>query len=154
MMTTEIINTKICLCPIELDDIRHNIITKLRNNKECTELYGYPMRLVDLISYKNNHITPQGNCIFRVSYTVVCLKPIVGQTYSCVVTEIYPQGIFAAFSKLKILVPATSMEEYMYDDESFVKDDSFIRRDSLVDIELTEIEYTDHEYQCIGILKK
>jgi DNA-directed RNA polymerase subunit E'/Rpb7 len=160
------ISSKIHLAPSELDDVSYNIGLKIKNNSECTEEHGYPIEFVELLSYASNTIAPTGTCIFSATYTMCFLKPAIGQRYACEITEIYPQGVFAVFSQLKILIPATNMKEYVYSnclgrEEMFVHvsdvsdvsaTENNLKTTDVIEVIITQLAYEKHSYLCIGDL--
>ena len=152
MLQSIVINTTIYLIPSELDDIYHNIITKIKNNTACTEEYGYPIEFEEMIKYSSKSISTTGSCVFNVSYRIKCLKPVINQVYNCIVTHIYPEGIFASYGKLRILVPSSNISEYIYDGTLVKIHDSTIKTDDNIDIIITQLKYDNHNYQCIGKL--
>lgn len=155
-MLSQTISTTVYLRPIEFDDIRYNIISKIKNDTTCTKEYGYPIEFVKLIDYASNTIAHTGMGVFNAIYEMKCLKPEIDQIYKCAITQIYAEGVFAKHGKLQVLVPATYMTDYEYNDKSFVRcnekhpDYQQISVGDTVDIAITDLKYEHHCYQCIG----
>lgn len=151
------INQKISIDPKFLDsEIKNHLFNKLQKTMigKCSLEYGYILKINKIISIEDNLIAPANSLvIFNVIYEADILKPEVGQELVGTVCMIFKHGIFVdIYEKMKILIPSSSMESYIFKNSCFVSDNTKISVGINVKIKIVMIKYEKKNFSCIGKL--
>jgi DNA-directed RNA polymerase subunit E'/Rpb7 len=146
---------KVILTPTELRNINTNIYEKLENTVgTCTERDGYVIAVesVDFKTLTNVISRVSGNCIFKITYTVMTLKPEVGHIYCSLVNRVFPQGIFCEYYGIQIIIPRETIDGWSFKNDAFVdeSEENTISNRDWVNIKIVITRYDDGVYQCIG----
>lgn len=154
------IEQKIPIESMYLDkNINLNILNKLKNDMggKCTLEYGYILDIIKIIKIGDNKISSANSLtVFDVIYQADVLKPTEGLILSGKVCMIFQHGIFVDIKgKMKVLIPATTIDSFSYDaeDSSFETSNTKISNGASVDIEIVLIKYEKKNFSCIGKLK-
>jgi DNA-directed RNA polymerase subunit E'/Rpb7 len=137
-------------------NIRQHILDKLKNTVEgkCTLDNGYIIDIQNIIKLGDNKIGCANSLvIFDVIYQAITLKPEKGDILCGEVCMIFQQGIFVNVKgKMKVIVPATSMSSYTYNQVKnvFENDDNLISEGIQVNIEIIMTKYEKKQFNCIG----
>ena len=69
---------------------------------------------------------------------------------------IFNHGIFCEKSNLKLLIPINNLSSYNFDNKKkqFSKPGIILKKDDTIQVEITNIRYNKHNFNCIGILKE
>jgi DNA-directed RNA polymerase subunit E'/Rpb7 len=141
-------------------DIKDHILNKLKKIMEgkCTLINGYVIEVNKVISLGENIIGCANSfTIFKVTYEAEVLLPEKGQFMNGKVCMVFQHGIFVEVcSKMKVLIPVASMEEFKYSsvNNSFENKDCKIVNGMYIDIEIIMTKYEKKQFSCIGILSK
>ena len=134
-------------------------IKKELNNKykdNCYKNIGY---IIDIIDYKieDNYINDiSNNLVFVTICKTLLLKPKIGKIIDCNITMIFNHGIFCEKSNLKLLIPISNLSSYHFDNKkkNFSKPGIILKKDDMIQVIITNIRYSKHNFNCIGILKE
>ena len=119
----------------------------------CSKENGYIVSVKKYLKTVSVHLNDNSNNImFLAKFKVLCLKPEINKKFSCVVEMIFRHGIFAQINNLKVLVPASILEDFEFNKDSFTKKNLSIKKGDTIDIIITEIKYEKQNYSCIGKL--
>ena len=144
--------------PDLLDTNIHEHISKLLKNERqiyCSKLYGYIISqpvLTQLGDYVISHTT--GKCRIKAEYQCKTVKPESGHQYQAFIKLLYKEGIFAQTNQVNILVfiPNSELEDWTFTSNCFTKGKEKLEIGDWITIEIGEVEFTNHKYQCIGKL--
>jgi DNA-directed RNA polymerase subunit E'/Rpb7 len=117
---------------------------------ECTKDYGHILSVNRILDVLNNEDT-----IFTVRFEAETLKPKTGDKLSGKVCMLYKDGIFVQVSeKQKMLIPASSIKGYVYDDASrtYSKGKKKIKDGDNIEAIVTASQYSKQNFSCIGCL--
>lgn len=140
-------------------DIKDHILDKLKKTMEgkCTFSSGYIVEVKRVVALGENRIGCANSLvIFEVTYEADILKPEKGQRMSGNVCMVFQHGIFVdVCGKMKVLVPAASMDSYTYlpNENSFkspYNDDILLGVE--IEIEIVMTKYEKKQFSCIGKL--
>lgn len=155
------ITQKVSIKSMYLDsNIKIHLLDKIKKTMEgkCTFSDGYIIDVKRIVSIGDNTIGCANSLvIFNVTYEAEVLKPEDGYVLNGNVCMVFQHGIFVdIYGKLKVLVPATSMDGYIYHEDKnvFQKDDEIINTDIYVSIEIVKTKYEKKQFSCIGKLIK
>lgn len=158
-MIQQIIQKVIIECKYLDSNIEKHIFQKLKKTMEgiCTFNNGYIIEVKKIVELGSNTIGNSNSLvIFNVVYEAEVLKPIEGQVLTGKVCMIFQHGIFVdVITRMKVLIPVTSMEEYNYNknDNTFeYTTDSLvsITLEKELSIEIVMIKYEKKQFSCIG----
>lgn len=141
-------------------DIKDHIFDKLKKTMEgkCTFNSGYIIEVKRIVALGENRIGCANSLvIFEVTYEADILKPEKGHHMSGNVCMVFQHGIFVnVCGKMKVLVPAASMNAYTYspDENSFKSPDNDILHGVEIKIEIVMTKYEKKQFSCIGKLLK
>ena len=157
MLTT--ITQNVSIEAMYLDsNIKNHILNKLKKNMEgkCTFEYGYIITVNKIIRIGDNTIGSANSLvIFNIVYEADVLKPETGHVLSGKVCMVFQHGIFVnVYEKMKVLVPATSMINYKYqqDQNNFTWLEQSIENGVEVTIDIVMTKYEKKQFSCIGKL--
>ena len=135
-----------------------NIIIEQTSN-ECTQEYGYIVSVIKLTKIIGNIVTSaNSDIIFTLEFIAETLLPKVCDIMHGVVCLIFDRGIFVKVqNRLKVLIPIACLEKYMFkrDVESYYYNeelDKRIKKDDSLVFEITNIQYSKNNFNCIGKL--
>ena len=117
---------------------------------ECTKEYGHILSVNRILEVLNNEDT-----IFTVRFEAETLKPKSGDKLSGKVCMLYKDGIFVQVSdKQKMLIPASSIKGYVYDDSSHIYSNGKkkIKDGDNIEAIVTASQYSKQNFSCIGCL--
>lgn len=147
---------QICIEPRFIDDnVPHQIEKKIKEKyvNKCNKTYGYVLDVQDIEIIDNKISRTGGNVFYTVKCKISSLKPQIGSRYVGNVCMIYEAGIFVDVQdKFKVLIPSDTLEGYKYDSEEefFKKKGKVIKEESEIKLEITNVEFSDGIYNCIG----
>ena len=109
-MESVIIERKLYLHPKFFNkDILSNIETEAKKTflYECSEQYGYIMKINRIVRIKDNKISnTTSNCIFTVILEIEVIKPQIGNIYEGVICASLSYGLLININeKIKVFVP-------------------------------------------------
>lgn len=141
--------------------IRKHIKGILEKNMigKCSNEYGYIIGINSVKKLAGNMISPvTSQAIFSVEFLAEVLKPEIGKTMIGKVCMVLSEGLFIMVGdKLNILIPVESMGDYELNGESgiprYVKGDDSIEEDTMVEVTITGVKYSDGEFSTYGSLK-
>jgi len=143
--------TEITIKPCELNAIDKHIEDKISKKIDsCTEKNGYIMDIKNIRIISNTISRLSGKCIFKVKYDIVSLKPQPGHVYVGFVNIIFKEGIFVEYHNIKILIPYTSMKNWVYKTSTYTLDDRTVSVGDWIKVLIGSVRYDNHTYQCIG----
>ena len=149
------INQKVSIASKYLDNnIEKHILDKLKKTMEgkCTLDNGYIINVNKIINLGENKIGRANSLVvFNLTYEAEILRPQKGDILFGTVCMIFHHGIFVNVKeKMKVLIPATSMSSYVYNqiDNSFGP----ISKGIDISIEIVMIKYEKKQFSCIGKL--
>lgn len=164
-----ILNTYVHIHPINLDkNIKDKILLTLKNNykDKCTRKYGDILKILRIISYKDNIISNSNlNIIFNVKYEILSLKPTIGLELIAITQLIFSEGILLKINNnIRIFIKECELIYHKYDIENnlFIKKDklitdeliiinnSNIEQNSLIQFRIKSLKYEINMYTCIG----
>jgi len=87
-----------------------------------------------------------------VLFKAITIKPEIGKELDCIVTMVFPQGIFAQYMDIQIVIPVSELTDFAYDNQTFSKSDKVIRIGDKVRISISNTRYAKHKFSCIGSL--
>lgn len=122
---------------------------------KCTVDYGYIIKIIKIVDIGDNTIgTANSLVFFNVTYDAEILKPEIGQILTGTVCMIFQHGIFVnILDKMKVLIPATAMSSFSFENSSFVGNDLTITDGVELNIRITMIKYEKKVFSCIGELE-
>jgi len=155
------ISQRISIESMYLDsDIKYHILNKLKKTMEgkCTFDNGYIISVNKLLEIGDNKIGCANSLvIFNVTYEADVLKPEKGHILSGKVCMVFQHGIFVdIYGKMKVLVPATSMEQYEYQqgENIFTRGKNTIENGVDVSVDIVDTKYEKKQFSCIGKLHR
>lgn len=134
------------------DDITPLLIKKLKADKYCSEKHGYIIDIENIISFTSAISRINGHNIVDVLFNALTIKPTIGKEFECIVNMIFPQGIFAEYMNIQIVIPASELTEFVYDNQTFFKSDKVIKIGDKIKIRIVNTRYKKHKFSCIGSL--
>jgi len=154
-MSTTLINENVILHPHELGDINRYICEKLEEKVgSCTKERGYITAIVYPLSKIHHNLVSRqtGNVIVNVSYEIETVKPCIGMICTALVNIVHKEGLFARMDYVDIIVPATTFDEHLWTckENQFVNDDCTIEVGSWIKVQITNVRYTNSNFQCIA----
>ena len=156
MATTKVIDLSVELPPqYMVKQIKKFVLSFAKEKYEgtCSREHGYIVSIVKYMKTISTYLNDNtNNIMFISSFKVLCLKPEVRNKLSCVVDMLFRHGIFAQINNLKILVPASTLEDFTFNKDVFSKKKINIRKGDTINIIITEIKYEKQNYSCIGKL--
>ena len=117
---------------------------------ECTKENGHILSVKRIVNVIKNEDT-----VFTVSFEVDALKPKAGDKLFGTVCMLFKDGIFAQVSeKQKILIPAVTIKDYIYDDAShtYLNENKKIKVGDNIEAIVTAAQYSKKNFSCIGCL--
>lgn len=145
----------IILRPDELTHIELNIEKKIRKKiGMCSKEKGYIIMINNIQKKIQNIISRvSGNCKFKVSYNIYTLKPENDHIYNVLVSNIFKEGIFCEYNRIKILIPVSCLTQYVFENKTFINDNKhIIQTGDWIKVQITNVRYDDQNYQCIAKL--
>lgn len=138
--------------------IKEHIFNKLKNIYEgtCSLDNGYILNINKIVELGDNKIGGANSlAIFDVIYEATILNPTEGQLLSGKVCMVFQHGIFVdVYNKMKVLVPASSMIEYSYnqDEKIFIHNNSknVLKNGLDITINIVKTKYEKKQFSCIG----
>ena len=161
-METKIITRRICLNDRFLDhNIRDHMLCELTTmtKNECTKEYGYILSINTLDKILSHEIgRANGGNIFTLKFKADTLNPVVGKEVTGVVFHVFAIGIFInVMGKQKILVPVTSLKNYVFNELTSIYEHSensdIINVGDSIIVTITDSQYNSGGFSCLGILK-
>ena len=165
-----LVDAHIVLAPSELHENLSTILPRKLEQKYigCNKEYGCVVRLHKI---DNNYTTEidgnSGNILIYTKCLVERILPEVRKIFKCTVHMIFNHGIFAQLGEnIKILIPKTTMSGYeflqsgddQYPDIPIFKNThkqahpDIISKHQKINIEVVDVKYNNHRYNCIGKL--
>lgn len=150
---TTIIERRVYLEPKYLDSkIHEHLLKKLRDTivGECTKEYGHILTVEKITEIVTNEDT-----IFALKFEAITLKPEIGKIVEGKVCMLFKDGIFMKVdNKQKMLIPALTLQDYEFDEESgtYIKDKTRITIDSVIKAKITAVKYDKQNFSCVGTL--
>jgi DNA-directed RNA polymerase subunit E'/Rpb7 len=148
---------KILIPPNLLDsNIREHLYDEIKKRflRSCSKEHGYILEIKSLDSYETS--TMGVSCHypnFMTTFTVLKLQPIVGSILESKITMPFEEGILADSGPLAIMIPKGCTNGYVFDhsSSSFINlDNDRLNIGSSIKVQLTQCEYTEKSYKCIG----
>ena len=161
MSTKLIVEQKVCIEPEFLDkNLKIHLLNKLKNNvvNQCNKQYGYILEVNKILNIKDNYISSNCEHIFIVDVEIESLKPEINKIFIGTICMVFSGGIFLIIkNKLKVLIPATALEEYNFDQNNNCyinkKDEKIkINNGDELKIIITGIRYLKQNFSCFGKL--
>jgi len=151
--------TKSCEIKPEIlskDKLKPYLINKLKEaiKDECTEDNGHVLYItnknVEIVDHNISRLNNRLICI--VKFTACVFKPVKSLSVFGTVVMILEDGIFITiFDKQKLLIPSIFLpEKFKFIDNSFISDDNCIKVDDKLKVEITNVEYSNNEFNCLG----
>ena len=157
MSSITIIEKKICLESKHLYyDLNENLLNKTREVciNECSKEIGYILDVKRIIKIKDNYISNvNSSVIFVIDIEVESLIPYLNNIYTDKVCMIFSGGLFMTINdKIKVLIPANSMEEYTFDINKVFKgpEKQIIKENDIIKVKITGIKYSKKNFSCFG----
>lgn len=147
----------VTLSPAELNDVYTHIEKKLfEDQKRSSQKLGYVSDILNIELEEMAIVSrTNGDCTFTVSFEATVIKPEVGDTFSCIISLLFKEGIFADFERIRVLIPATVLEK----DWSFLNGmyvskstNEVMSKGTWITVRLDSVRYVDNNFQCIGSL--
>lgn len=134
IQTTHDFTEKVVIAPCQLGDISGTIRQYTRTKvSTCSEQYGY-IKSIESVRYGSNMISrTSGDCVFTVTYTANCVKPVIGEVVDCQVIMVFAEGILVTHETMHIIVPEVHQPI-----------------GSHIKVEIVSIRYEQSKYQCVG----
>ena len=137
------------------NDINNVILSKIKDKytKTCSEKYGYILEIIKLNQILLSGINDcNNNLFFQVECETKMLLPKIGKKINCKIDMIFQHGIFSGFQNLKVLIPITNLDNWIFDisNNFFKKGSQKMKINDLIQVEITEIRYENCKYSCIG----
>ncbi len=148
---------KISILPKFLDsNIREHIYDEIKKRFSgmCSKEHGYILEIKSLESFQTN--TMGVSCHypnFITTFKVLKLQPIVGNVLESIITMPFEGGILAESGPLAIMIPEGFTNGYVFDhsSSSFINiENDRINIGSSIKVKLTQSEYVENGYKCIG----
>jgi len=161
-METKTITRRICLNDRYLDqDIREHMLCELSTmtTNECTKEYGYILSIDALDEILSHEIgRANGGNVFTLKFKAITLNPVVGKEVTGEVFHVFAIGIFVnVMGKQKILVPVTSLTNYVFNELTSIYEHSengdTIKVGDSINVIITDSQYNSGGFSCLGILK-
>ena len=161
-METTVITRRICLESRFLDqNIKSHIIRELseKTKNECTSENGYILSIKELESILSHEIgRANGDNVFNIQFKACIFNPVVGKEVIGEVFHMFAIGIFInAMEKQKILIPVTSMTNYIYNELTgnyeHKDDNDSINFGDKINVIITDSQYNNGSFSCLGVLK-
>jgi DNA-directed RNA polymerase subunit E'/Rpb7 len=163
-ITTIVIKRKIVIPPMYIDsNIEKHVemLIKETIKNECTKEYGYIIHVNRLISIDDNFITPaNSDIVMDIQFEVDTIKPCIGKEFKGSICMVFKNGIFIdLYGLLKILVPASSLQDYTFttgvdkNNASFVSKHRSLKKNDVISIIVSGVKYSNHSFSCFGNLK-
>lgn len=155
---------EISLTPDKLNkNYRDNIIKSLveRYEGQCIPKLGYIIKILktgNIISDVIGSMTP--NAIIVVQVVVLIFLPIESMRLTVNIDIIFNHGIFAHRDKIRILIPITSLNDWVihndFTQHKLIHKNTgqILRKGDTITIELKEVRFEKDGYSCIGNLCK
>jgi DNA-directed RNA polymerase subunit E'/Rpb7 len=134
MIQTHVFTEKVVVPPCQLGDISGTIHQYTRSKvSTCSEQYGY-IKSIESVRYGSNMISrTSGDCVFTVTYTANCVKPVIGEVVDCQVIMVFAEGILVTHETMHIIVPGVHQPI-----------------GSHIKVEIGSIRYEQSKYQCVA----
>ena len=152
-MNIQTIDKRIIIEPALLNDDVKKLIKQKIMKEQCTERYGYIIDIIDIISYSTLLSRNDGSNIVNTKVKVNTFTPFIGLCCKSVVNMIFPQCIFAEYMNIKIVIPASELLNFEYNNQVYKKDEFVIKIGDILEIEITNVRYKNKNFSCIGKLK-
>ena len=153
------IDQRISIESMYLDsNIKEHILNKVKKTMEgkCTFDNGYIINVNKLLKIGDNTIGCANSLvIFNITYEAEVLKPEKGQILHGKVCMVFQHGIFVdVYGKMKVLVPATSMDQYEYQqpENIFTWGKKKIENGVDISVDIVDTKYEKKQFSCIGRL--
>ena len=130
-----------------LDDLK-----KKYNDMHHKE-HGYIIDVIELHTIVDTHIDDYTNHIILIcecDVDVIQLKKGI-EIKDCTISMILMYGIFLEYHKLNILIPATKLESFTFENDVFKRNDTVLHVGDRLTTQITDIQYSNQEYKCIGL---
>ena len=152
------IQKQICLEPKYFDkDIKNHLYEKIKMTMigNCDQEYGYIMEISPSVTILENFVaTSTTGVFFTVKFNAKTIKPEINQIYDCTITKIFPHGIFAEVHKIKILIPADKVTNFVFDkvSQTFKFKKTELKVGDEIKVEIEKERYEKQNFKCIGKL--
>ena len=160
-METITLTRSICLPSRHLDQNIQDHLLQILTEKvtnECNKKVGHIISIIGINRILNHKIERVNlNNIFTLEFQATTLNPKVGAEVLGTVCMLYKDGIFLNIKSIqKMLIPATSINSYEYNDstKSYDSSESSIQMGDIVKAIITASQYNNHSFSCLGILKE
>ncbi len=156
-MESVTLKRKITVLPKCLDsNIREHIYDEIKKRflGMCSKEHGYILEIQSLDSFETS--TMGVSCHypnFITTFRVLKLQPVVGNVLESKITMPFEEGILAEVGPLAIMIPEGFTNGYVFDhsSSSFINiDNDKINIGSSIKVKLTQSEYIENGYKCIG----
>ena len=155
-METIILRRQICVKPEYINSmIFEQLLYELKSLcvNECSKDVGYIMNVIKIIKIIDNYINMDSNVVFDIKFEAEVLVPKNDKVFQGQVCMIFEEGIFVdIMNKMKILIPATSLTDYVFNKNMFIKGKSVIKENNTVTIKIIAFQYNNQEFNCFGTL--
>jgi len=144
---------RIYLEPKYLDqDIMIHLLENIKKQtlNECSKQHGYILSVKSIIEIIHNEET-----FFTTKFEAEILLPEKGKIMSGDVCMIYKDGIFVNVHKRqKILIPASSIENYTFDEVygTYNSSNNIIKQGDQINVVITATKYNNKNFSCVGTL--
>lgn len=144
----------ISISPSQLNISKDKILDILREKYNYThhKEYGYIINIINIKKIINTFIDDYNyNIIIQCKCDIdhIVLKK-GAHIPNCTITMVLLHGIFLKFHTLCILIPATTLTSFTYHDNVFKHKDKQLSVGDIIDVIITDIQYSNQEYKCIG----
>ena len=143
------------ISPEDLDKNIKNLIKEQSMQKSCSRDYGYIIDIIKIISWKDMLSRNNGSNIITAQLEAHTFLPKVGLVIDCMVNMIFPQGIFAEYLDMKLVIPACDdvLKNFIFENQMFKNNDKIVKIGDLIKVEILNIRYNKNNFSCIGKLK-
>ena len=154
-MEENILEIRIVVKPEDFNKNLENLITDVIKKKNCSQKYGYIIKINKIISWQDMLSRNNGSNIVIIKLEAQTFLPKVGLVIDGIVNMIFPQCIFAKYLDIKFVIPANNIElkDFTYENQIFKNNNYIIQIGDIIKIEIVNIRYTKKQFSCIGKLK-
>lgn len=118
----------------------------------CSEQYGYIMSIDDIqIGNHKKIIHSSGKIEVDTIVSITHLLPNIGDHFNSSITDIFQEGIITAYGKMKIFIPAHTLENARIVGNT-LSGNTTLKVGDWVQVKVENVKFMRGQYQCIGKL--
>jgi len=164
MIKTILIERRICLEPKYLNkNYKEYLFNVLCDQTlfECTNEFGYILKINKITSIKNHEISRSGSeIVFLIQFEADILKPEVNDIMEGEICMIYKYGIFIIIlNKQKMLIPSNLLKNYTFDEVNNVfihsnDNNIIIKKGDIIKAKVVAVQFNKQHFSCFGTLEE